>query len=70
MNYIVSLENVQPLRRLGELRQLEYRKKHNANPVVLWLDKLRGIDYKTQKRLVDDTCNDILDKNKVRSCVL
>ena len=70
MNYIVSLENVKPLRHLGELRKLEYTEKHNANPVILWLDILRGIDYITQKRLVDDKCNDILGNNKVHSCVL
>ena len=69
MYYIVGLENAKPLRRWGKLRQLEYREKDNTNPIVLWLEKWRGIDYKTQKELVDDTHSDTFDaddKNMVR----
>ena len=68
MDYIVGLENAKPLRRWGELRHLHYRKERNANPVILWLDKWRGTDYKSQKKLVDDPYSDAIDaddKNKV-----
>ena len=58
---MVGIENSKSLRRLGEVRKLEFREKPNANPIVSMLDKWRGVDYQTHKRLVEDAYVDTYD---------
>ena len=54
MDFLVGMENFNSLRCLGEVRNLEFRDKPDPNPIVSRLDKWRGVDYQTHKRLVED----------------
>ena len=64
INYIVALENSKRLRYLGKLLSLEYKEKKNRSWILKWWDKVRGIDYETQEKLVEDTYNNTFDPDE------
>lgn len=73
VNYIVAMENSNTLRNLGRLLHLEYKEKEKESWIMSWWNKLLGIDYATQEKLVDDTYNDTFDpdeENKVTIMVM
>ena len=70
MDYIVDLEIFGPFRCTNKLSKLVYRDKPDANLVMLWWNKWRGVDYETQQRVVKDANNNTFapnDENKVHS---
>ena len=54
VNYIVLLEDNKTLRQWVKLPYLKYTQDAKKNFFFTWRDRMRGVDYKTQEKLVDD----------------
>ena len=65
------MEDSKKLRRCGKLTRFVCSEDKNKNFILAKLDKMRGLDYKTQEKLVEELMENALDSEggqKVYSC--
>lgn len=60
---MIGMENSNRLRRFGRLLRLEYKEEKESWIMSRW-NKYRGLNYMTQKKLVDETYNDTFDPDE------
>ena len=71
VDFIVQMEDSKKLRRCGKLTRFVCSEDKNKNCILAKLDKMRGLDYKTQEKLVEELMENALDSEggqKVYSC--
>ena len=61
VDFIVQMEDSKKLRRCGKLTHFVCSEDKNKNCILAKLDKMRGLDYKAQKKLVEELMENALD---------
>ena len=61
VDYIVQVEDSLTLRRYGKLPYIKYSNDTKRNWFLAKRDKMRGVDYKSQKKLVEELYEEAFD---------
>ena len=61
VDYIVQMEDSKTLRRCGKLTRFVCSEDARRNWFLAMTDKLQGVDYNTQEKLVEKLHEDMLD---------
>ena len=61
VDYIVQMEDSKTLRRCGKLTRFVCSEDARRNWFSAMIDKLQGVDYNTQEKLVEKLHEDMLD---------
>lgn len=63
---MIALENSRHFRKWGRLLELKFREKANSSPLVYWVNSLRGVDYNSQKELLENLTSSTEENKTVK----
>lgn len=63
---MIALENSRHFREWGRLLELKFREKANSGALISWINSLRGVDYNSQKELLEDLTSSTEENKTVK----